>query len=91
MPEPALFEEAAPIMAEPVPVDDVPEVREEVNVAVKRGDANVKTVRSSLFDLVPNLMGKRHAPKPAPKKEPKETPLFDLDDNMDLPAFLRRP
>ncbi len=91
IPEPALFEEKTPIMPEPVSIDDIPEVREEVDVAAKQGDANVKTVRSSLFDLVPNLMGKRHAPKPAPRKEPKETPLFDLDDNMDLPAFLRRP
>lgn len=91
MPEPALFEEHPPVMPAAAEVADVPEIKDAIDLDVKKGDANVKTGRCGLFDVVPGLIGKvRQAPKPVPKKEKDNSSLFNWDDDMQLPAFLRR-
>ncbi len=87
---PALFDEKPPVMPVAAPVEDIPVVRPAIDLEGKKADANVKSGRCGLFDVVPGLIGKvRHTPKPTPKKE-EESSLFNWDDNMDLPAFLRR-
>lgn len=91
VPEPALFEERPPIMPVATEVFDVPEVKEAINLDVKKDDANVKSGRCGLFDVVPGLIGKvRQTQKPVPKKEKNESSLFNWEDDMQLPAFLRR-
>lgn len=87
VPDTALFDERPPSF-KPVPITDAPEIKPEINLEGKKADANVKPARSSLFDLVPHLMGKsRSTPKPK-KTEAVEAPTLNFDD--DLPAFLRR-
>lgn len=84
--QPPLFEEEQPDLPPVRAVPQSPEIQAPIDVEVKKSDANVKTVRGSLFDLVPGLMGKpRHKPE-------KETPRKSLGDfeTVDLPAFLRR-
>lgn len=91
MPEPALFEDRPPVMPAAAEVMDIPEVKAPIDLDVKKSDANVKTGRCGLFDVVPGLIGKvRQTSKPAPKKEKEGASLFNWDDDMQLPAFLRR-
>lgn len=81
--EPPLFDDDVPFVPAAAPVMDVPEVQEAVNLDVKKADANVKTVRGSLFDLVPGL-------KPKADKKPKEKVIPTImDDRFDLPSFLK--
>ena len=88
--EPPLFDEDVPFIPAATPVADVPDVQAPIDVESKRSDANVKTVRGSLFDLVPSLMGKSNRPpKVAPQKENKEIPTI-MDDRFELPSFLRK-
>ena len=57
--QPPLFDEEVPNIAPAVPVENIPEIKESVNMESKKADANVKVSRSSLFDLMlPGFMGK---------------------------------
>ncbi|MBQ9090061.1 MAG: cell division protein FtsZ [Alphaproteobacteria bacterium] len=57
--QPPLFDEEVPEIGPIIPIENVPEVRETVNMESKKADANVKVSRSSLFDLMlPGFMGK---------------------------------
>lgn len=88
--EPPLFDEEVPFIPAATPITEVPDVQTPVNVDSKRADANVKTVRGSLFDLVPSLMGKTtRPPKVVSQKENKEIPTI-MDDRFELPSFLRK-
>ncbi len=88
VPDTALFDERPPSF-KPVPITDAPDIKPEINLDSKKADANVKPARTSLFDLVPHLMGKSRAPASKPKPtEAVEAPTLNFDD--DLPAFLRR-
>lgn len=84
VPEPPLFDEEVPEIPAALPVEEMPEIQEPVNVDVKKADANVKAARGSLFDLVPGLMGKTKDKK----TKPKEIPTI-MDDRFDLPSFLK--
>ncbi len=84
--QPPLFEEEQPDLPPVRMVPQSPEIQKPIDVDVKKSDANVKTVRGSLFDLVPGLMGK---PRHKPEKEVPPKSLGDFE-TVDLPAFLRR-
>lgn len=93
--QPPLFNEEKPVIPPAKEVPEIPEIQEPINLDSKRADANVKTVRGSLFDLVPSLMGKSSrsvfktkTEKEAAKKEP--LPSNEDFESVDLPAFLRR-
>ena len=88
--EPPLFNEDVPMIPAPVPVNEVPDIQEPVQMESKRADANVKTVREGLWDLFPSLMGKSsRPPKAMVQKENKEIPTI-MDERYDLPSFLRK-
>ncbi len=88
--EPPLFDEEVPFVPAATPVMDVPEIQEPVNVDSKRVDANVKTTRGSLFDLVPGLLGKSVRPAvKQPSGKDKSIPTI-MDDRFELPSFLRK-
>lgn len=88
--EPPLFDEDVPFIPASTPISQVPDVQPPVDVDSKRADANVKTVRGSLFDLVPSLMGKStRPPKATSQKDNKEIPTI-MDDRFELPSFLRK-
>ncbi len=84
-PEPPLFEEEKPVIAAPTPISIVPDIEPAIDLEGKKADANVKTARSNLFDLVPSLMGSKKETTPK-----KETPTMLDDTQFTLPAFLRR-
>lgn len=91
--QPLLFMEEVPHVVAPVDVKDMPEVHEDVDLESKKADANVKSIRGSLFDLMPGFMGKssRRAEKaksesrqepslldtPVEKKTNEEEPIFE--------------
>ncbi len=87
--QPPLFDDDVPVLQPSIAVHEVPEVQTGVNLESKKADANVKTVRGSLFDLVPSLMGKSARQSTRDKKPAEESQPFD-DPFEDLPAFLRR-
>lgn len=88
--EPPLFDEDVPFVPAATPIMQVPDVQPPVDVESKRVDANVKTMRGSLFDLVPSLMGKSNRPPKATlQKDNKEIPTI-MDDRFELPSFLRK-
>lgn len=88
--EPPLFDDDVPTIPASTPIVQVPDIQPPVDVEAKRSDANVKTVRGSLFDLVPSLMGKStRPPKAMTQKENKEIPTI-MDDRFELPSFLRK-
>lgn len=70
--QPQLFMEDVPEVEAPVAVKEVPDVHEEVNLDAKKADANVKSIRGSLFDLMPGFMGKssRKTEKTTERNEP---------------------
>lgn len=90
--EPPLFDEPPPRFEKTTWINDVPEIKAPPHLEAKKAEANVKPVRSSLFDLVPNLMGKSaRAARKAEKQKASEAPAFEAaDEQLDLPAFLRR-
>ncbi|MGN1062789.1 MAG: cell division protein FtsZ [Alphaproteobacteria bacterium] len=85
--EPPLFDEETPIIPAVTPIEEIPEIVEPVDLEAKRADANVKTVRGSLFDLVPSLMGKS-SKIPAKGQKNKPIPTI-MDDRFELPSFLK--
>ncbi len=87
--EPPLFEEEVPVIPAPVPVSMVPDIEPPIDLEGKKSDANVKTARSNLFDLVPGLMGKSYRESKKEAAQKKEIPTI-MDDQFTLPAFLRR-
>ncbi len=87
--QPPLFDDDVPVLQPAVSVREVPEIQTGINLESKKADANVKTVRGSLFDLVPSLMGKSARQSERDKKPAEEQKSFD-DPFEDLPAFLRR-
>ncbi len=88
--QPPLFDDDVPVLQPSVPVREVPEIQTGINLESKKVDANVKTVRGSLFDLVPSLMGKSARQSTRDKKPAEEAQQSFEDPFEDLPAFLRR-
>ncbi|MDR2902058.1 MAG: cell division protein FtsZ [Lactobacillales bacterium] len=89
--QPPLFEDEVPKVGDVKPIQEVPDIKDPINTDSKKGDANVKNFRSSLFDLVPSLMGKLKEKSDKEKEKDPAAPA-ELDDfeAVDLPAFLRR-
>ena len=88
--EPPLFNEDVPMIPAAVPVHEVPEIQEPVNVESRRSVENVKSVQEGLWGLFPSLMGKSsRPPKAAAQKENKEIPTI-MDERYDLPSFLKK-
>ena len=88
-----LFSESAPVVAATTPVKEPIREKSEINLETQNSSANVKPVRTNLFDLLPGLMGRgiKNAPKPKDTVKKETTPeLTGLDESMDLPSFLRR-
>lgn len=87
-PEPALFTEQQPIMADITPITDMPEERAEIKVDTPQNTANVKPQNSGLFG---RFWGKkRPVVRPAQPKE--DEPLLDVFGNdMSLPSFFKEP
>ncbi len=50
--QPPLFDEEVPEIGATIPVENVPEVKESVNMQAKTVNANVKAPRSGLFDMI---------------------------------------
>ncbi len=89
--QPPLLAEEVPVIAESVPIRSVPEIKEAVNMESKKADANVKTIRSGLFDFVPGFMNKSAKSREKEQTSQQTNQVFDDPfDNVDLPAFLRR-
>lgn len=88
-----LFSENAPAVAATTTIKEQPTEKQEINLQGQNASANVKPVRTNLFDLLPGLMGRgvKNAPKPKDSVKKETTPeLTGLDESMDLPSFLRR-
>lgn len=89
LPEPALFDEATPRM-DMTRMANEPQERPDINVEPQKADANVKPIRSGLFDWG-NLMGKPKAtPKPKPVPTRKTGVFSAFEEDIDLPEFLRK-
>lgn len=89
--EPPLFEDEVPVIPAPVPVSMVPDIEPPIDLEGKKSDANVKTTHSSLFDIVPGLMGKSYRKSKKEAAQKKEIPTIIMDEEFDkLPDFLRR-
>ena len=89
--EPPLFEDEVPVIPAPVPVSMVPDIEPPIDLEGKKSDANVKTTHSSLFDIVPGLMGKSYRKSKKEAAQKKEIPTIMMDEEFDkLPDFLRR-
>lgn len=84
--QPLLFTEEVPEIEPAIAVREVPEVHQEVNLEAKKADANVKSIRGSLFDLMPGFMGKssRRAEKVKPqvRKEPSLLPTEEDQESL---------
>ena len=65
-----------------VPIDEVPEIKEPVNLETKTIDANVKSPRASLFDtLLPGFIGKsnrRRETPPLNTASSKNEPMLNI-------------
>ena len=85
-----LFSDNVPTMAPVAPVQEKPTEKEGINLSTQK-DANVRSPRMSLFDLVPGLMGRgtKNVSKSKESSVKKETSFeqTSLDESMDLPSF----
>lgn len=103
--EPGLFEEEVPHVVAPFEIKEMPDIQPEVNMEVKKADANVKPIRNSLFgDLLPGFMSRspRKVERAKEEEKPQETQMpsaqakepVGFSDPFsgveDLPSFLRR-
>ncbi len=79
--QPPLFTEEVPEIDPIVPINEVPEIKEPVNLETKTIDANVKSPRVSLFDtLLPGFIGKsnRHKEALSATSASKNEPMLNI-------------
>ena len=88
----SLFADNAPVVPPAVPVKEEIKEKQDIRVDGQKGSANVKPTRTNLFDFWPGLMrNTKNAPKPKETVQKETAPEpASLDENMDLPSFLRR-
>jgi len=89
--EPTLISDPLPDMPETVAITEIPEPTPEIPLETQTAHENVKPAGGSIWD---KIFGKdRKKPlKPSAKKETPNEPSFldGLEDDMDLPPFLRQ-